>query len=262
MRDLRGVSRDSVFLSYRHDDVPWAAARLADQLEHRLGVGSVFRDVSSIPSGIDFRARLLEAISRCAVGIVVIGPKWHDSFEMKHAEHDYVLWEITTLLRTGKKVIPLLFESASLVGRALPVSLDSIRYLQSTSIRDDTTYGTTIDRLSDVVLSCVGITNSAFEVPALVRFFIDAVADVDDLRSLLLGSPIGRELRARMPSHLASLAEHAAFAANFIADLAETERLLALRDYLIEEIPRYRAEIENTLLRIRPQNATESDRGK
>ena len=258
--NLRGIPRDTVFLSYRRDDVPWAAARLADHLEHHLGVGSVFRDVNSISSGINFRDRLLDAISRSAIGLVVIGPKWHDSFDARHPEHDYVLWEVATLLRMGKKVVPVLFEDAPLSSRVLPASIDDLRFLQGTILRDDTTYGATIETLSALALSCVGTIAPTLEASVLARFFIDATADVDDLRSLLLGSPIGRGLRDRMPGASASLAEHAVCAAAFIADLVDKELLLALRTYLIEEIPRYRAVLEEELFCL--EDTTESHRGK
>ena len=65
-----------IFISYRRDDSRHAAGRLADELAAEFGAASIFRDVESIAPGVDFEEALDQALSACAVMLVVIGPRW------------------------------------------------------------------------------------------------------------------------------------------------------------------------------------------
>jgi len=64
-----------VFISYRRDDSPAYAGRLADQLSLRLGPG-VFMDVDSIPAGEDFIQYIRGRLASCEVVLVVMGRHW------------------------------------------------------------------------------------------------------------------------------------------------------------------------------------------
>jgi len=66
----------SIFISYRRDDSGESAGRIYDWLLHKFPYGAVFKDVDSIPLGVDFREHLQSALNRCRVVLVLIGPKW------------------------------------------------------------------------------------------------------------------------------------------------------------------------------------------
>ena len=68
--------RDQVFISYRRADTGGIAGRLEDQLRRRY---STFRDVSVIEYGENYERRLSDAMHRCRVMLVLIGPAWMDS---------------------------------------------------------------------------------------------------------------------------------------------------------------------------------------
>ena len=62
------------FISYRRDDAPGYAGRLADALTHRLGDRvEIFIDVDSITPGIDFADRIHDAVGQCDVLVELIG---------------------------------------------------------------------------------------------------------------------------------------------------------------------------------------------
>ena len=67
-----------MFLSYRRDDSRELAERIYDRLIAKLGKPSVFKDVDSVPFGVDFRRVLDGALLGADVLLAVIGKKWLD----------------------------------------------------------------------------------------------------------------------------------------------------------------------------------------
>ena len=65
-----------VFISYRRADSAAEAGRLYDRLVPKYGAENVFKDVDSIPLGVDFRKTLGESVGRCQVLLAVIGRHW------------------------------------------------------------------------------------------------------------------------------------------------------------------------------------------
>ena len=66
----------AIFLSYRRNDAPGFAGRLAEDLEAALGAGSVFRDVDDIRPGQDFVGVIERELGSVGVALVMIGPGW------------------------------------------------------------------------------------------------------------------------------------------------------------------------------------------
>lgn len=101
-----------VFLSYRRDDTAAVAGRIHDQLISCFGHESVFRDVDSIPSGLDFRETLEQAVTECDVLLALIGEMWLQPEESGKRRldnpSDYVRTEIALALARNKPVIPIL----------------------------------------------------------------------------------------------------------------------------------------------------------
>jgi hypothetical protein len=106
--------RDHIFLSYRRSDAGSFAGRLHDHLSVKY---PVFRDVSGIAPGEDFRKRLDEALGRCRVLLAVIGDEWLDSRDehgrrrIENSE-DWVRQEISRALARNVPVIPVLVDEA------------------------------------------------------------------------------------------------------------------------------------------------------
>lgn len=69
-------SPGSIFISYRRSDSISETGRIYDYLESHFGRQRVFKDVDSIPLGVNFREYLDQEVGRCQVLVAVIGPEW------------------------------------------------------------------------------------------------------------------------------------------------------------------------------------------
>ena len=128
-----------VFLSYRRDDSAAVTGRIQDVLRSRFGYESVFRDVDSIPSGLDFRSRLEQAVDDCDVLLAIIGERWLETDESgkRRICHpaDYVRMEIGLALARNKPVVPVLIGRTSMPEEGeLPAELAELVYKNAVRI--------------------------------------------------------------------------------------------------------------------------------
>jgi len=65
-----------VFVSYRHDDTPHLAGRIADWLRARPDFAGVFIDVDVIKPGANFADSIQNALQAHPACVVLIGPEW------------------------------------------------------------------------------------------------------------------------------------------------------------------------------------------
>ncbi len=106
--------KSRIFISYRRDDADHAVGRLAEDLRRQFEHDQVFQDISSINPGADFEASLQEVLDSCAAVVVLIGPRWVNSKDVKERrrldlEGDWVRREITeSLRRSTVRVFPVL----------------------------------------------------------------------------------------------------------------------------------------------------------
>jgi TIR domain len=142
----------SIFISYRRQDSADVTGRIYDRLLQRFERGQVFKDVDSIPLGVDFRKHLSDAVGRCDALLVVIGPQWltatGTSGRRLDDAQDFVRIEIEAALSRDIPVIPLLVGGANLpAAHELPASLSAISYRNGIAIRSDPDFHRDIDRL-------------------------------------------------------------------------------------------------------------------
>src|SRR6185437_11740282 len=62
-----------IFISYRRTDTASASGRIYERLVALYGKDNVFKDVDTIPAGVDFEHYIEEFIPQCAVLLVIIG---------------------------------------------------------------------------------------------------------------------------------------------------------------------------------------------
>jgi hypothetical protein len=142
-----------VFISYRRRDAHYIADRIYDWLEREFGADNVFKDVDAIPLGRDFRRFLQDAVTRCDVLLVVIGPRWlseTDAAGQRRVDdpEDWVRIEIETALQRAIPVIPLLVDGASFPrGEDLPPSLEGLVYRNGMPVRPDPDFRPDMGRL-------------------------------------------------------------------------------------------------------------------
>jgi TIR domain/Caspase domain len=146
-----------VFISYRRSDSQSITGRIYDRLVASFGKGNVFKDVDSIPPGIDFRQVVNESVERCEVLIAVIGAHWLDAAgeqDRNRLSHDtdFVRLEIEAALRRGIPVIPVLVEGGAAPKiDQLPISMKDLAYRHASHVRHDPDFHHDMDRLIQAV---------------------------------------------------------------------------------------------------------------
>ena len=152
-----------VFISYRRDDCAAHAGRLCDRLARGFGQESVFMDVDAIEPGIDFSARIAEAIGACLVVIVLIGDDWLDIADAGGRRRlddpaDLVRHEVAAALRRdGIRVIPVLVEGAQMPpANRLPDDLKTLASRNALEL-SDAGWRYDVERLIKVVERVVGV---------------------------------------------------------------------------------------------------------
>src|SRR4051812_24102298 len=66
-------------ISYRREDSGVITGRIFDRLAGQYGRDSVFRDIDSIPPGVDFREHIARVLEESDVLLAIVGPKWTGS---------------------------------------------------------------------------------------------------------------------------------------------------------------------------------------
>lgn len=107
-RGLAGMA-GKIFINYRRDDDPSAAARVRDGLAGKFGKSSIFMDVDNLLAGQRFDEELAKALSACDVLIAVMGTRWMSLLQARaeSGERDYVREEIAAALKRRIVVIPV-----------------------------------------------------------------------------------------------------------------------------------------------------------
>ena len=132
-----------VFVSYRRDDSAATVGRIYDWLIARYGRDAVFKDVDSIPPGVDFRRHIADIMKQCAIQLVIIGPQWldaTDAYGRRRLENpdDSLRIELETALQRNITVIPILVQNAHMPEpQFLPPSLQMLAYRNAIQVRYD-----------------------------------------------------------------------------------------------------------------------------
>lgn len=146
-----------LFISYRRDDSADVVGRVYDRLVENFGTASVFKDVDSIPLGIDFRSYLDKAIAKCDIVLVVIGPHWLQASDTNGDRRlddprDVVRIEVECALRRNIPVVPVLVRGQEMpLEQSLPESLSSLTYRNAISVRADPDFNNDMTRLIEGV---------------------------------------------------------------------------------------------------------------
>ena len=144
----------TVFISYRREDSAGYAGRLHEELEERLGAGTVFRDVDTLRAGQDFEEAIRSRLHQCGACVVMIGPGWVKSQTASGQRRldqpgDYVVMEIAAALtRPDVLVVPVLVGGANMPSPDdLPESIRPLARRHAFSVRDET-WEADMDRLA------------------------------------------------------------------------------------------------------------------
>ena len=141
-----------ILISYRREDSADVTGRIYDRLI-QVFPQSVFRDVDSIPLGVDFRTYLDEQVAKCNVFLAVIGRDWMKAKGRKGKSRledpgDFVRIEIESALKRQIPVIPVLVQGAKIPEtQRLPASIQELSYRNGIVVRPDPDFHKDMDRL-------------------------------------------------------------------------------------------------------------------
>jgi hypothetical protein len=118
----------------------------------------LFRDIDSIPVGVDFPGYIAAVLRECSAVLVVIGPGW---LEARHLDgrrrlddpQDHVRLEVETALRAGNiRVIPVLVRYASMPKpEEVPESVRALVTRHGVSIRPNPDFQGDVSRLAKIL---------------------------------------------------------------------------------------------------------------
>jgi hypothetical protein len=143
---------DKIFISYRRDDSKGEARSIYQRLEKAFGESRLFMDVDTIESGQNFRDALNTSLSDCRAMLVVIGREWltiqgGDGKPRLADERDFVNLEVSSALKRGVAVIPVLVDGAKMPNPdQLPASLQNLASMQAAIVTHEN-FSSDMDRL-------------------------------------------------------------------------------------------------------------------
>ncbi len=154
-KPLIKIPSGSIFISYRRDDSQSITDRIYDRLKVAFGSDAIFKDVDSIPAGMDFRKVIDKALQQSQVMLVVVGRQWanigaeNGGRPRLFEENDLVRLEVEkALLNSRVMTIPILVHSAHLpTTDQLPPSLQELVYRNALPVRNDPDFDRDIERL-------------------------------------------------------------------------------------------------------------------
>lgn len=198
-----------IFVSYRRADSKYVVDRIRDRLITAYGEEAVFRDIESIPLGLNFSDVLNEATSTCNVMLVVIGPQWAGITDAQGNKRlfnpgDYTRLEVEAgLARKEILVLPVLVMNATMPGpKDIPESLGDLLFRNAISVRNDPDFNPDMQRLIH------GIERFAGAAPISIQYFEPETVHIP-AGSFVMGSPVGEGIPTHeTPPHEVSLPEY------------------------------------------------------
>jgi hypothetical protein len=146
-----------IFLSYRRQDSEDIIGRIYDRLVREFGEEAVFKDVDSIPLGVDFRTHIATQLQSCEYFLAVIGKDWLDAADQYGKRRiddprDHVRLETQVALKKGIPVIPVLVRNANVPPETrLPEALKDLSFRNGLAVRPDPDFHRDMDRLIDQI---------------------------------------------------------------------------------------------------------------
>ena len=106
----------SIFICYRRAETADNADIIYDFLKRKFSEETLFRDIDSIPRGVNFEKYVEQALCGCDVVIVLIGKEWvditdEDGKPRLHQQGDHVRSEVAAALKKEPPyVMPVPYE--------------------------------------------------------------------------------------------------------------------------------------------------------
>lgn len=198
-----------IFISYRRADSKYVVDRIRDRLIAAYDKDAVFRDIESIPPGLNFSDVLTEATTTCDVMLVVIGPQWAGITDANGNKRlfdpgDYTRIEVETGLRDKKiLVIPVLVMNATMPpAKDIPESLVDLLFRNAVTVRNDPDFDPDIQRLVQ------GINRHVGTAPITIQYFEPETIHIPAGKFLMGAVPGTNAASHEAPQHEVDLPEY------------------------------------------------------
>jgi tetratricopeptide (TPR) repeat protein len=133
---------ERAFLSYRREDSDYALL-LYEYLKQNFGRDRIFLDTAFIEPGQDFVDILERELATCVAFIALIGRGWLESLSRLQDPNDYVRLEISSVLKRGTLLVPVLAGHALMPRpQEFPAALAQLSRLSTLEIRVDSDLAT------------------------------------------------------------------------------------------------------------------------
>jgi hypothetical protein len=142
-----------VFISYRREDSSDITGRMFDRLVQVYARNRIFKDVDSIPLGVDFREYVGGILEACSMCLVVMGKDWlghKPGLNIRRIDEpkDFVRIEIEAALKNGIPVIPVFVHGSSMPPEeVLPRTITALAFRNGMELRADPYFHKDMDRL-------------------------------------------------------------------------------------------------------------------
>ncbi len=188
-----------IFINYRRQDSEGYVGRLYDHLSQYFDAQDIFIDVVNIEPGVDFVAKLDEAVANCDVFVAVIGTSWlnvpNEDGQPRLAQwNDFVRLEIAAALKHEKFIIPVLVGQAIMPNmHHLPEDIQGLARRNAITLRH-AAFPEDVKRLADAIRSATidakRKTNALTPLKPAVdaNILIEREAAIKKLRMELVGA--------------------------------------------------------------------------
>jgi YARHG domain/TIR domain len=160
-----------IMVSYRRADAQDMAGRISDYLIGKYGETSVFFDVNSIRTGVNYRKRIENAILGSDVVVIVIGLHWLGKTPKGKPRlndpGDPVRVEIETAMKHKKPILPLLVNGATMPEESeLPDTLRELPSYNAAKVDSGQDFRIHMRRLIDSIDETLGTSEGQSPLPA------------------------------------------------------------------------------------------------
>lgn len=173
---VQAGSEPTIFLSYRRGDTEHITGRIRDRLGMHFGEHAIFRDVHSIPAGMDFVRKVKDTIRAARVLVAIIGPQWAEATDRQGRRRldqtdDPVRFELETAFGLEVPLVPVLVKQARMPERdELPDSLAALPTINAVIIPPEPYFAEGVKRLAVAIEAL--IAPAAADAPARAQFCV------------------------------------------------------------------------------------------
>lgn len=136
--ELTGVGTPTweVFVASRRTDAPGHTGRVGERLINHFGSGQVFKDIESLPPGVNYVDFIRAKLQLAHVMVVVVGPNWANDPRLQDPA-DLHREEIRTATERGIHLLPVLVNGATMPREnEVPADIQQLAHRQAIEITD------------------------------------------------------------------------------------------------------------------------------